>query len=123
MDVVVDAAVKDFDCKDLSVDVSWRGDGQLVAVLIGDPMKRTLSIFDGATLRLSAVAQAECPLTGCIAWQPNGRHLYAGASVQDTSIMCLFEPNGLGHGSFSLRNQGACLLCCVNLHRHFSQGA
>ena len=95
-----------FDVEEFLADVTWRGDGQLVAISYGDKTKRLLNIFEIPSMQVKATAQAENDLTGCIAWQPNGRHLYAAATIDDISAMCLFESNGLGHGSFCLRSQG-----------------
>ena len=91
------------------VDVSWRGDGQLVAVSVREGTEQgSLLIFECPSLKLSTTAEKKDDTVGCVAWQPNGRHLYAATvpSPQDLSRLYLFENNGLVCGSFLLRHPG-----------------
>lgn len=37
-----------------------------------------------------------------VAWQPNGRNIYCCQRVQEELRVCIFERNGLGHGSFGV---------------------
>lgn len=71
---------------------------------------------EGGTLH--AVGEHCAGLSGLIAWQPNGRHLYAACTRPDGRLsIILYERNGLQHGSFDLHGQGATLsvnvLCCI----------
>ena len=57
--------------------------------------------------RLHAVGEHAAGLSGPIAWQPNGRHLYAAClrANRQPGIL-LYESNGLQHGGFDLHGQG-----------------
>ena len=37
-----------------------------------------------------------------VAWQPNGRNIYCCQRVSGQLRVCIFERNGLGHGSFAV---------------------
>lgn len=39
------------------------------------------------------------------AWQPNGRNIYCVQSMGPKTRVCIFERNGLGHGSFLVSSQ------------------
>ena len=39
------------------------------------------------------------------AWQPNGRNIYCVQSMGPKTRICIFERNGLGHGSFIVSNE------------------
>lgn len=39
-----------------------------------------------------------------MAWQPNGRHVFCSQAMGTRRRMCLFERNGLGHGSFLVKD-------------------
>lgn len=57
-------------------------------------------------------AQGLLPL---VAWQPNGRNIYCCQRLQDDRLrVCIFERNGLGHGSFEV--PGAVGLQPTTLH-------
>ena len=57
--------------------------------------------------RLHAVGEHAVGLSGPIAWQPNGRHLFAACRRADGQPgILLYESNGLQHGSFDLHGQG-----------------
>ena len=69
-----------------------------------------IRIWEREKCQLHAVGEHCAGLSGHIAWQPNGRHLYAACAGLDglPSIM-LFERNGLQHGGFELHGKGAAL--------------
>ena len=95
--------------ENVAIDASWRGDGQLVAVSVRQQTEQgSLLILECPSLKLSATAETKDDIVGCLAWQPNGRHLYAASvpSQQDLSRLYLFESNGLIRGSFLLRHPG-----------------
>ena len=57
--------------------------------------------------RLHAVGEHAAGLSGPIAWQPNGRHLYAAClRANGQPDVLLYESNGLQHGGFDLHGQG-----------------
>jgi IKI3 family len=61
---------------------------------------------DGALAHTGDAVADEAQGLSCaaLAWQPNGRHIYAVAQGPDGDWRAvLFERNGLGHGSFALR--------------------
>lgn len=67
----------------------------------------TLRIWSpvGCTLKQCGDADAEeaQALEPVVAWQPNGRHIYCSQAMGQRRRMCLFERNGLGHGSFLVK--------------------
>lgn len=69
-------------------------------------------MWDRSSLALHAQVECESQVT-CVAWQPNGRHLYA--STSDDGVV-LYEKNGLEHGKFGIRSSGLCRL------RYFHNG-
>lgn len=88
-----------------STAVTWRGDGQSVAVMVGTE-QRQLVMLDGGTLQKAALVVSNNAWTGCIAWQPSGRHLYAAFQSSDgRSAVGLIENNGLEHGAFDIRHK------------------
>ena len=57
---------------------------------------------------LHAVGEATEGMLPLLAWQPNGRHLYAAqASPGGGQRVVLFETNGLQHGGFDILQAGA----------------
>lgn len=88
-------------------EISWRGDGHFFAVLFGGSSQKHLAIFETSGLKHKATVQTDDLLNGCMAWQPNGRHLYVSSpSKEGSSRILLIETNGLEHGSFDLRTNG-----------------
>ena len=55
---------------------------------------------------MNAVGEAVSGLVGPVAWQPNGRHIYAVHDNAEETKVGLYERNGLSHGEFSLRTKG-----------------
>ncbi|CAD7702171.1 unnamed protein product [Ostreobium quekettii] len=89
-----------------NVAVSWRGDGQYFAVLGELNAMRTLSIWERESCSLHSTGDTTNLVGRALAWQPNGRHIYATCNCDGHLSMKLFEKNGLGHGSFDLPSQG-----------------
>lgn len=57
--------------------------------------------------RLHAVGEHAAGLSGPIAWQPIGRHLFAACHRADGQPgILLYESNGLQHGGFDIHGQG-----------------
>lgn len=56
---------------------------------------------------MHAVGEHAAGLQSVVAWQPNGRHLYAPVQQQDGALrMLLFERNGLQHGCLDVPGPG-----------------
>ena len=69
-----------------------------------------IRLWEREAAQLHAVGEHCNSLSGHIAWQPNGRHLYAACARPDGQIsIILYERNGLQHGSFDLHGAGAVL--------------
>lgn len=93
---------------DRTVEISWRGDGEVVSVITIDkePIeRRTVRVYtrDG---NLDSVSEPVDQLIGLVAWRPSGNLI---ASVQrhdddnESPSVVFFERNGLRRGQFSLR--------------------
>ena len=87
------------------VTISWRGDGQFVAVnsiLDAELKRRIIRVYsrDGV---LESVSEPVNGLEGTLSWKPSGQ-IIAGVQRQDERVdVVFFERNGLRHGDFSLR--------------------
>eukprot|EP00210_Caulerpa_lentillifera_P000488 g471.t1 len=91
---------------DESVEVIWRSDGQYFAVSFVKSTQRCVAIFERDSLKLNGLIEDRFDLCQVMDWQPNGRHLYLASLNKDRSPeICLYEVNGLPHGSFSLRSK------------------
>lgn len=91
---------------DKTVQISWRGDGEVVSVITIDtePIeRRTVRIYTREGT-LDSVSEPVDNLKGLVSWRPSGNLI---ASVQqksnDSSDLVFFERNGLRRGEFSLR--------------------
>nr|POE52138.1 elongator complex protein 1 [Quercus suber] len=95
--------VSSFD--DGSSTISWRGDGQFVAlnrIVETDIKRRVIRVFsrEGA---LESVSEPVDGLEAALSWKPSGQVL-AGIQRTDERIdVVFFERNGLRHGEFDLR--------------------
>lgn len=90
---------------DEHVSISWRGDGQYVAVnsvLAAEPKRRIIRVFsrDGA---LDSVSEPVNGLEGALSWKPSGQILAGVRRLEDRVEVVFFERNGLRHGEFDLR--------------------
>ncbi|CAL5218701.1 g412 [Coccomyxa viridis] len=91
--------------------ISWRGDSKYFATssraAAGGPW--VIRIWEREGCRLHTVGEHCASLSGHIAWQPNGRHLYAACTRPDgLPSITLYERNGLQHGGFDLHGKGVC---------------
>jgi elongator complex protein 1 len=88
---------------DQRVSISWRGDGEYLAVnSIESALRRIIRVFsrDGA---LDSVSEPVDFLQGSLSWRPAG-NLIAGVAVRDEAAeVVFFERNGLRHGGFPLQ--------------------
>ena len=87
------------------ISISWRGDGQFVAVnsvLESHPRRRVIRVYsrDGT---LDSVSEPIDGLEGALSWKPSGQ-LIAGIQRRPENVdVVFFERNGLRHGEFNLR--------------------
>ncbi|GMH34369.1 hypothetical protein BSKO_02203 [Bryopsis sp. KO-2023] len=105
-EVLDGAALKGFD--EGGATLSWRGDAQYFETLFSNDGVRFLCVWERASLTLHSRAE-EASALNTIAWQPNGRHLFASKSCskdEASSSMILYERNGLRHAEFDLRSKG-----------------
>ncbi len=77
----------------------------------GSDVASSLRVWQTEGCALHAVGKA---LTGglysVLAWQPNGRHLYAAHAQGRHHRVVLYETNGLEHGGFDVPRSGLSLL-------------
>ncbi|KAK5127536.1 hypothetical protein LTR85_006875 [Meristemomyces frigidus] len=88
------------------VAISWRGDGQYVAinaVLETEPKRRIIRVYSREGV-LESVSETVNGLEGALSWKPSGQIL-AGVQrrADGTCQAVFFERNGLRHGEFDLR--------------------
>ncbi len=85
----------------------------------GEPW--VVRIWERESGALHAVGEHAPGLLGKLAWQPNGRNLYAACRQPDGALrVLLFERNGLQHGGFDVPGKGKALnfsfsrrACCL----------
>ncbi|BFZ54565.1 Putative elongator complex protein 1 [Savitreella phatthalungensis] len=85
--------------------LSWRGDGQYVALSSVAGTRRVIRVYsrDG---NLESTSEPVDGQEGVIAWRPLG-NIMASVKRSDDRLECIFfEKNGLRHGEFELRNSG-----------------
>lgn len=92
---------------DAGTTISWRGDGAYVAVnSIEAEARRAIRVYSREGT-LDSVSEPVDGLEATLSWRPNG-NLIAGIQRLDDRIdVVFFERNGLRHGQFSLRLNGA----------------
>nr|POF06274.1 elongator complex protein 1 [Quercus suber] len=95
--------VSSFD--DESSSISWRGDGQFVAlnrIVVTDVKRRVVRIFsrEGA---LESVSEPVDGLEAALSWKPSGQILAGIQRLEERIDVVFFERNGLRHGEFDLR--------------------
>jgi elongator complex protein 1 len=85
------------------ISVSWRGDGEYVAVnSLEQGGRRMIRVFSRDGI-LDSVSEPVNYLEGALSWRPAG-NLIAGIKRQaDKAEVVFFERNGLRHGQFPLR--------------------
>ncbi|KAK6517272.1 hypothetical protein TWF281_003932 [Arthrobotrys megalospora] len=83
--------------------LSWRGDGQYVALsTIQDGRRRIIRVFS-RNGELDGVSEPVDGMEGALSWRPSG-NLIASVKRQETNLeVIFFERNGLRHGEFPLR--------------------
>ena len=117
--------------------ITWKGDGTELATVVraGEGKPFVLRIHTAPSGGLTALGEGGDPLAGPVAWQPNGRHVYAAAGVATEAPeaataarpatraltpatpdaasraahpgrVALFEPNGMRHGDFGVVEPG-----------------
>jgi elongator complex protein 1 len=91
--------------EDARTTISWRGDGQFVAVnsiLESDVRRRIIRVYtrEGA---LESVSEPVDGLESALSWKPSGQIVAAIQRRENGIDVIFFERNGLRHGEFSLR--------------------
>jgi elongator complex protein 1 len=88
---------------DQRVSISWRGDGEYLAVnSVESSQRRIVRVFsrDGA---LNSVSEPVDFLQGSLSWRPAGNLIAGVKRHEKTAEVLFFERNGLRHGGFPLR--------------------
>jgi len=85
------------------VSISWRGDGEYVAVnSVLEGKRRVIRVYNREGT-LDSVSEPVNGLEGALSWKPSGQTL-AGLRRRNSGIdVVFFERNGLRHGEFDLR--------------------
>ncbi|RVD81191.1 uncharacterized protein DFL_009065 [Arthrobotrys flagrans] len=98
---VDEGVLSDADTKDAKL--SWRGDGQYVALsTIQDGKRRIIRVFSRSG-ELDGVSEPVDGMEGALSWRPSG-NLIASIKRLGTDLeVIFFERNGLRHGEFPLR--------------------
>lgn len=93
------------DEEDGRVSITWRGDGQFVAInaVIEDEPKRRIIRFYTREGVLDSVSAPVDYMGGALSWKPTGQLIAAIQHLKDRTDVIFFERNGLRHGEFSLR--------------------
>jgi elongator complex protein 1 len=88
---------------DQDITISWRGDGQFVAVNgLQASHRRVLRIYTREGV-LNSVTEPVDFLEGALSWRPAGNLLAGVQRHEKEAKVVFFELNGLRHGDFSLR--------------------
>ena len=102
------------------VSLSWRGDGQYVAmnsIMDTEPKRRVIRVYSREGV-LESVSEPINGLEAALSWKPSGQ-LIAGVQRKGDDVdVVFFERNGLRHGEFSLRDGDEQMLksrSCVDL--------
>lgn len=82
----------------------------------GSDVAGSLRVWQTEGCALHAVGKAtSMGLYTVLAWQPNGRHLYAAHAQGNHHRVALYETNGLEHGGFDVPRSGLSLLTSLYL--------
>lgn len=90
------------------VEISWRGDGEVVSIISvdTDPIeRRTVRVYTRSGT-LDSVSEPVDGLIGLVSWRPSGNLIAAVQrrdELNESSQVVFFERNGLRRGEFSLR--------------------
>lgn len=87
------------------VSITWRGDGQFVAInaVIKEEPKRRIVRFYTREGVLDSVSAPVDHMGGALSWKPTGQLVATVQHLKDRTDVIFFERNGLRHGEFSLR--------------------
>lgn len=92
------------DGDDGGVSVTWRGDGQYVAmngILDTEPKRRIIRVYSREGV-LESVSEPINYLGSALSWKPSGQLIATTQHLADRTDVVFFERNGLRHGEFSL---------------------
>lgn len=87
------------------VQISWRGDGEVVSVIVIDKKpveRRTIRVYTREGT-LDSVSEPVDNLVGLVSWKPSGSLIASVQRKPDGPVLVFFERNGLRRGEFSLR--------------------
>lgn len=88
---------------DGEVRVTWRGDGEYVAVnAVEEGARRLMRVYSREGL-LESVSEPVDGFEGPLAWRPAGNIICGVRRTAEKSEVIFFERNGLRHGEFDLR--------------------
>lgn len=83
--------------------ITWRGDGQYVAVnSFQSDVRRVIRVYSREGV-LDSVSEPVDGLEGALSWRPAGNLIAGIQRLDDRVDVVFFERNGLRHGEFSLR--------------------
>ena len=83
--------------------ISWRGDGEFLAVNCLEPgSRRAIRVFSREG-KLDSVSEPVDGLEGALSWRPAGNVMAGIQRKADGIEVVFFERNGLRHGKFELR--------------------
>ncbi|KAI0479257.1 IkappaB kinase complex, IKAP component [Xylariaceae sp. FL0804] len=88
---------------DLGTVISWRGDGEYVAInSVETGVRRVIRVYsrDGV---LDSVSEPVDGMEGSLSWRPSGNLMAGMQRLENRVDVIFFERNGLRHGQFSLR--------------------
>lgn len=88
---------------DLSVTISWRGDGAYFAVTKVDEQRRRMIRVYSREGQLDSVSEPVDGLEGALSWRPSGNLIASIRRSSDKLEVVFFERNGLRHGQFDMR--------------------
>lgn len=100
---VDEGRLSDFD--DGRTTISWRGDGQFVAInsiLETEQKRRVIRVYSREGV-LDSVSEPIDGLEGALSWKPSGQLIAGIQRRSEQTDVVFFERNGLRHGEFSLR--------------------
>ncbi|SMR61040.1 unnamed protein product [Zymoseptoria tritici ST99CH_1E4] len=101
---------------DLQTTISWRGDGQFVAVnslLGGEPKRRIIRVYSREGI-LESVSEPVDGLEAALSWKPSGQMIAGVQRFDERADVVFFERNGLRHGEFGLRLTADELATCAS---------
>ena len=85
------------------ISISWRGDGEFVAInSVVSNTRRVIRIY-GRDGTLDSASEPVDGLEGALSWRPAGSILASIQRLKDRTDVIFFERNGLRHGQFTLR--------------------